>query len=465
MDDDQQRRLDALHRLAQEQLRAQQPARPLVKEAASREGDDEVDLVVEPLPPSVGAATSASTRLSRRSSRGLVWTLLGGVALVAVIFGGVFARGRFLPTPTPTPTTGPGNALIVTSNVTFGTVTLNGKKLDGTVPLLVRLDRGESALTFSAPPFRDQTCRVTMLPQPDAKTAQRVQAVGDGCSVGGQEPSLTLNGVVVSNGYLVFERAGADLPADQRNAAVNALWLKLANLPALQVPTGDYYATGTTSTGHIISARAAVPLKATLALAHDNSTQEGSSCGYLGCAGQPILPDQGETGIPAGIWRTTESVAIGWRFTTQSGALVATAPLRGGVVTQVGLTYSAMAGWAVAEGAPGPFMADLQMQLMSGSCQGGIAVLQALAEKSSLAGQQLSYSQGAAGGVLGTSTDGCAISAESQGNNPLTPNGGAKQYGRYVWRWGVLLAADALAHTFFPSLPIAPKGEIAAVGA
>jgi hypothetical protein len=276
---------------------------------------------------------------------------------------------------------------------------------------------------------------------------------------------LTLNGVVVSNGYLFFERAGADLPADQRSAAVNALWLKLANLPALQIPTGDYYATGTTSTGHIVSARAAVPLNATLALAHDNSTQDGLSCGSLGCAGQPILPDQGEMGATAGIWRTTESVAIGWRFTTQSGALVATAPFRGGAVTQVGLTYSATSGWAVAEGAPGPYTTDLQTQLMSESCQGGIAVLQALVEKSSLAGQQLSYRQGAAGGALGAPTDGCAISAESQGNNPLAPNGGAKQYGRYVWRWGVLLAADAQAHTLFPSLPIAPKSEIAAVGA
>src|SRR6476660_9294029 len=128
MDDDQQRRLDALHQLAQEQLRAQQA----VREAPSRERDDDSDLVVEPLTLGAKKSTSASTRLARGSRRGLVWALIGGVALFAVVFTGLFARSRFLTTPTPTPTPGPENALIVTSNFNSGTITLNGKKLAGT---------------------------------------------------------------------------------------------------------------------------------------------------------------------------------------------------------------------------------------------------------------------------------------------------------------------------------------------
>ena len=79
MDDDQQRRLDALHRLAQEQLGAQQA----VKQAPSQERNDDSDLVVEPLTPGAKKSTSASTRLSRGNRRGLVWTLIGGVALFA----------------------------------------------------------------------------------------------------------------------------------------------------------------------------------------------------------------------------------------------------------------------------------------------------------------------------------------------------------------------------------------------
>ena len=282
----------------------------------------------------------------------------------------------------------------MTSNFNSGTVTLNGKKLAGTVPLLVRLNPGENTITFSAPPFHDQTCRVTLLAQPDPNSGQRTQAAGDNCAINTQEPAIRFQGIAVPNGYLGFQLTGADLPNDLRNAAENALWLKLANLPALQVPAGDYYATGTTTTGRITSVRAAVPLLATPALVRSNSTQNGPSCSNLGCAGPPVLPDQGGGSTPAGIWLIGDSVAAGWRFTTQSGALVATSAFRDAGAVAVGMTYSSTAGWSVAEGSPGPFIVDLQTQVISASCQSGFTVLQTLIEKSSLAGQQLSFSQG-----------------------------------------------------------------------
>jgi hypothetical protein len=56
------------------------------------------------------------------------------------------------------------------------------------------------------------------------------------------------------------------------------------------------------------------------------------------------------------------------------------------------------------------------------------------------------------------------MSVASENNNPLNPTSSSKEYGHYIWRWGVLLAADAQAHTLFPSLPIAPQSEITAVG-
>jgi hypothetical protein len=458
MDDDQQRRLDALHQLAQEQLRARQ----VVKEASARERDDS-DLVVEPLTPGVKKSTSASTRLARGSRRGLEWTLIGGVALFAIVLTGLFARSRFLAPPTPTPTIGPGNALMVTSNYNSGTVTVNGKKVAGAFPLLVRLNPGDNTITLSAPPFHDKTCRVTLLAQADPKSGQRAQATGGGCSVNTQEPPMRFQGIAVPNGYLVFEMIGADLPSDLRNAAENALWAKLASSRTFRVPAGDYYATGTTTTGRITSARAAVPLLAIPALVRNNSTQIGPSCSNLGCVGPPVLPDQGGASPPAGVWLVQESVAFGWRFTTQSGALVATSAFHdiGGI--GVGLMYSTTAGWAVVEGSPGPFIADLQTQLISGSCQGGFAALQRLIEKSSLAAQQISFSQGGGFGPTTPQTDGCWIKVEGNGNNPLAPNG-AKDYGSYVWRWDVLLAADAQARMLLPFLPIAPQSEIVAVG-
>jgi hypothetical protein len=460
MDDGQQRRLEVLHQLAQEQLRAQQ----VVKEAPSRERDSGSDLVVEPLTAETKKSTSASTRLARGSRRGLIWMLIGGVALFAVVLTGLFARSRFLTTPTPTPTPGPENALIVTSNFNSGTITLNGKKLAGTFPLLVRFNPGDNTITYSAPPFHDRTCRVTLLAQPNPGSGQRTQAAGDNCTINTQEPAIRFQGIAVPNGYLGFQLTGADLPNDLRNAAESALWLKLANLPALQVPAGDYYATGTTTTGRIISVRAAVPLMATPALVRSNSAQNGPSCSNLGCAGPPVLPDEGAGSTPAGIWLIGESVAAGWRFTTQSGALVATSAFRDAGAVAVGMTYSSAAGWSVVQGSPGPFIVDLQTQVISATCQGGFAVLQALIEKSSLAGQQLSFSQGGAFGSPTLQTDGCSMSVAGENSNPLNPTSSSNEYGHYIWRWGVLLAADAKAHTLFPSLPIAPQSEITAVG-
>jgi hypothetical protein len=129
----------------------------------------------------------------------------------------------------------------------------------------------------------------------------------------------------------------------------------------------------------------------------------------------------------------------------------------------VGLTYSSTTGWSVVEDAPGTSSADLRGQLISGTCQGGFIVLQTLIAPSSLAAQQLSFSSGSPSGLTAPQTDGCWIRVEGNNNNPLAPNG-AKQHGSYIWRWGVLLAADAQARTLFPSLPVAPQSEITAVG-
>ncbi len=266
--------------------------------------------------------------------------------------------------------------------------------------------------------------------------------------------------MAVSNGFLYFQMTGDDLPTDLRNAAENALWAKLATSRTFPVPAGDYYTTGTTTTGRITSARAAVALQATLALARPTTALTGY-CLNLSCAGQPIVPDQGGAAPPSGTWLVQDAVISDWRFTTQGGALVATSPSQfAGNLVEAGLTYSATAGWSVSDSAFGPSITDLQAQLLSGSCNDGFNVLQTLISSSSFAGLNLTYGQSAAPG----STDGCAMSVEGPNDNPLGPTSSNKKYGHYIWRWGVLLAADAQARALFPSLPVAPKSEITAVG-
>jgi hypothetical protein len=471
MYDDQQRRIEALRRLAQEQLRAQQAQQSTQQSAVDTpapERADDAELVVEPLTSRASGAQgreTASTRMSRGSRRGLAWILIGALALLAL--AGSFGLRRFVPAPTPTATPITGNELIVTSNFNSGSVSLNGKKVDGALPVLLRLKPGENTITYSAPPFRDRTCRVTLLPQQNVGIGQRVQTTSDGCGMFGydQQPPLSLSGVTVRNGALTLPLTGADLPDAARNSAESALTAKLGNLSRLPVPAGDYYATGVTTSGRIISARAAMPLVATPALSPlDAASGAAGACLHLSCAGAELLPDARGVTAPAGVWLVRQSFTMNWRFTTQSGALVAISPSRTPLETLVGLTYSPTAGWSVTEGSPGTFLVDVQSQILSASCQGGFAALSALVAKSSLAGQQTNTSQGGQNGPGAASqpTDGCALKLETSNNNIFNPV--MKEYGHYVWRWGVLLAADAQARAQFPSLPSAPQSEITAVG-
>jgi hypothetical protein len=159
-------------------------------------------------------------------------------------------------------------------------------------------------------------------------------------------------------------------------------------------------------------------------------------------AGANPAPDQRAGATPAGMWLIRESVAVGWRFTTPSGALVATSAVRAGGEVEVGLTSSATAGWAVTNGAPGLFITDLQTQLLGASCQAGVSVLQALIEKSSLPGQQLTVHRSGRFGLTALHTDGCVLWITGASDNPFAPTG-AKPCGVYLWRCGVLLAASA----------------------
>ncbi len=459
MDDDQQRRLDALHRLAQQQLRTQQSA----TRTPAQEPDSEPELLVESLDRSALPPTSVTSRLSRRSRRGLIWALIATLALFSIFLIGPLSGRSLLPVPNPTATPMAGNELIVTSNATFGTVTLNGKKVAGTIPLLVRLAPGDNTITLSAPPFHERTCHVAYFAQANIAGGQRIEVSSNGCSSGDLDPTTSFNGKSVRNGYVALELTGADLPDDLRSAAENALWAKLAILAGWQVPAGDYYATGVTTSGRITTARADIPLVATPVLARVNSTQNTTPCAHLGCAGQEILPGQHALATPVGTWRIRESAAIGWQFNTNGGAFIASSPTREGLDVEVDLMYSSTSGWSVVDNRSNPLTDSLNAQIANGGCQVGLNALKALVAKSSLAQTQLAFGSGPGASQGPAPTDGCAWKLLDGTNSPLNPSG-AKTYGAFIWRWGVLLAADAQAHALFSSLPVAPQNEIAAVG-
>ncbi|HEV2459421.1 MAG TPA: hypothetical protein VGS80_13765, partial [Ktedonobacterales bacterium] len=99
--------------------------------------------------------------------------------------------------------------VLIESNVSFGTLTLNGQALHGSPPLLTaRFHLGTNVVTLAAPPFAPKTCHF-LLPSdhPSAET---------GCSGGGTAGGpIAIQGVsVVPDQILDIELGSAGLPPE-----------------------------------------------------------------------------------------------------------------------------------------------------------------------------------------------------------------------------------------------------------
>src|SRR5258708_28423562 len=92
---------------------------------------------------------------------------LQGLGLLVVLLVVVSVIGRSLQAPldhapavVPTSTPVSLGPVLVLSNVTFGTVAVNGTLLSGPPPLVTSFRRGLNSLTLTAVPLRPRTCTV-----------------------------------------------------------------------------------------------------------------------------------------------------------------------------------------------------------------------------------------------------------------------------------------------------------------
>jgi hypothetical protein len=139
-------------------------------------------------------------------------------------------------------------------------------------------------------------------------------------------------------------------------------------------------------------------------------------------------------------------MAIQWRFTASDGQIfrLASCPTES---VRLLLTYDPQAGWEVdQDGAERLNGFGLPAALADNICSAGSNILSPLAQVRHY-GVTINHDN---------RLQGCEIQA-------VTADGASA--GRFVCRFGVLLAADAQAHAAFPDLPLAPSGEVAAVGA
>lgn len=212
------------------------------------------------------------------------------------------------------------------------------------------------------------------------------------------------------------------------------------------MPAGAAVVTQLAPDGPISSQQATEPLQATALLvpAAPSSNQFGVSCFGVIC-----IDSFGESGTnpfsSSHLWQISSFVALRWRITTAAGAVVSEVTFPVSEQILLSLTYDAATGWQIAPQPSGQRLID---QLARIACGTGAEMLQV---------QQARYLSGEGWnvGILHQQgLAGCALSLEQ--NNV--------DQGHFIWRFGVLLAADALAHSTLPMLPIASPDDLAAVG-
>jgi hypothetical protein len=141
-------------------------------------------------------------------------------------------------------------------------------------------------------------------------------------------------------------------------------------------------------------------------------------------------------------WDIMVIVAARWRFSSTSGAPRADVQFQQASAILLSLAYGAARGWSIAPAAP-PAGA-IKYQLTNTFCETGEDILAQLVKTGAALSIGLSYDRGARG---------CELVLDVN----------AVDEGLYLWRFGVLLAADTRAQAAHPELPVAPPEEIAAV--
>lgn len=389
----------------------------------------------------------------RPPGRGRAWRTAAVVALVALVAAGIlrgFTSGSGGGTVSVLPTTTPDDpGLLVESNVNYGTLTLNGKRISGALPLIVKPHPGTNTLTFSVPPFNPRTCRLQW-PDPREST--------EACDIS-TVTGATLQGQTLGEIHTIqLDLSGDDLPPDLQTAALDALTQAMDGVRfKTTVPAGDYIATGRDDQGRITSVRAATSLGAELSFTLTPPGQPGfRPCGGILCGSGPAT--FGQSDAQTHLWSVFVPVSARWQFDDSSGGQIASAdePLDSSL--PLNLSYDDLtSSWQVtAPDTPVLNTSTLDDVLRASLCSGGFTQLTAIAQA-----RQLTTGQYSDHGV-----EGCLIVTAPSGaffpglGTPPPPDDG-----QFVWRFGVLLAANASAHALDPDLPLAPSDEIKTVAA
>jgi hypothetical protein len=159
----------------------------------------------------------------------------------------------------------------------------------------------------------------------------------------------------------------------------------------------------------------------------------GPTCGAGICPWGAHLAQA--TALHLHAWSLFFAEALRWQISDAAGVMRADTSFPSSDIVGVLLSEDTATGWQLSA------LSDILGRVNDTTCQAGIDILRQTVG-------------GAATLLHDAGVEGCELRAQVNGVNA----------GRYVWRFGVLLAADAQAHASQPNLPVAPAAEIAAVG-
>lgn len=329
----------------------------------------------------------------------------------------------------------PPTVLIISSNISMGTISVNRLKQQGVFPMRVSLPSLATQVTLEAPPFRPVSCLLSAVQSTTPTESFHRCSLRQGTltpPTGGPDwPAL----------YVTILLTSADLPLAQQQQ-ISTLIPQVATFQqGSTVPTGAYVATGIAPNGVITSQLTTTPLQAGASLTPSTSVaaQASWNCDTSLCyITTSLTPPQTH---PSQSWVIAVPLTLRWHFASTQGLVISDVSYAPQGHLLVSLSYSETIGWQKTQSEPGGEFAN---QISAQSCGIGALLLQ-----SELRGTGWTLTT-----IQEQGMDGCTLEAQQNGVDQ----------GHFLWRFGVILAIDAKAQATLPDLPIAPPEEVAESG-
>lgn len=390
--------------------------------------------------PSIDQEPARSRPPTRRKRSIQIGLMLVTLLVVAVTFHSVILPSNSTPS-VPTDVSQRiilSTTALITSNINFGTVTIDDQQQHGTLPLFFVPHNSTYTITIYAPPFQPKACTITS----SGGTPQSTS--GRDCQIIHSSQSITANGITATPLFTIeIDFTTTDLPPDQQSQINTMLAHSVTTQQTATIPSGSYIATSLNANNTITSQQFTTTLQATATLAA--STNVGMipfPCSELICQAG-VTPEGVFATLTSMVWLINVPVALDWRFVRPDGHILGDVSFPAADVAPTLLAYMPNVGWSLlSQAVYGP--SNLENMMSNLNCETGERVLQQQLRTTNI---NLNLS-GPPKGI-----EGCQIIAQTNSTSQ----------GNFLWRFGVLLAVDMPARNLLPNLPIAPQGEIAAV--